>query len=217
MMLQLLQTDPRQYFAIIIVVIVSIILHELAHGWAAVKLGDRTPIEMGHMDTLNPLVHMGAFSLILLAVVGIAFGAMPVDRTRLRGKYAEAMVAVAGPAMNVVLAILAIVALGLWMRFGGPVDPANNVAQNGALLLTMMGLMNIALAMFNLLPLPPLDGSKIAANFIPAYARLLDSGIAQGAMLAVFFAIFFVGGAIIFGVAGTIHLIALAAVSGRAM
>lgn len=212
MMLEYLQKDPRFYFAIIISVIVSIVLHELAHGWVAVKRGDRTPIETGHMSTLNPLVHMGPMSLILLAVVGFAFGAMPIDPTRLRGKYAESLVAVAGPAMNLLLAILAIMTVGLWLRFGH-YDDTNHVAANGMLLLQVMGLMNLALMLFNLIPVPPLDGSRIAANLFPAYRRFLEGGVTQGIMIAIFFAMFFGGARYIFvaahlGYATGVNLIA---------
>ena len=199
-MIYLLQNDPRQYVAIVLVVIVSIVLHEIAHGLAAVRLGDNTPIDSGHMDTLNPLVHMGATSLILLAVVGVAFGAMPINPSRLRGKYAESLVAFAGPAANLLLAIVAILALGLWFRFSPP-DTENPVAANGMMLLEKLGVMNIALMLFNLLPIPPLDGSRVAANVIPAYRRLLDSGTAQGVMIAIFFALFFGGARLIFDVA----------------
>lgn len=197
MMLELLQNDRPQYFAIIISVIVSIILHELAHGWVAVKCGDRTPIETGHMSTLNPLVHMGPMSLMLLAVVGFAFGAMPIDPTRLRGKYAESLVAIAGPAMNLLLAILAIIAVGMWYRHGG-YDPSINVQRNGMLLLQVTGMMNLALMLFNLLPIPPLDGSRVAANLFPAYRRFLEGELTRGIMIAIFFAMFFGGARYIF-------------------
>ena len=82
-------------------------LHELAHGWAAIWLGDQTPVRQGRM-TGNPLVHMGPWSLLMLAVAGIAWGQMPIDRTRLRGRHGEAIVAAAGPAMNVLLALAAL-------------------------------------------------------------------------------------------------------------
>ena len=78
MFLQYLSTHPQLYFAVIIVVVISICLHELAHGFAAIALGDRTPEETGHI-TMNPLVHMGGFSLMMLAIAGISWGAMPVD------------------------------------------------------------------------------------------------------------------------------------------
>src|SRR4051794_8117784 len=100
-----LQKDPRFFMAVVITVVVSICIHELSHGFMAIALGDRTPIESGHM-TLNPAVHMGVFSVLCLLTAGIAWGSMPVDPTRLRGRYADALVAAAGPASNVVLALL---------------------------------------------------------------------------------------------------------------
>src|SRR4051812_20537723 len=125
-----LQRDPRYFFAVVITVVVSITIHELAHGVVAVWRGDRTPIDQGHM-TLNPAVHMGAFSVIALLVAGIAWGAMPISPSRLRGRYAEAMVAVAGPVSNLLLAMLSLTALGIWFPVGQdtltPGTPARNL------------------------------------------------------------------------------------------
>ncbi|MBT5381502.1 MAG: site-2 protease family protein, partial [Phycisphaerae bacterium] len=85
-------------------VLLSITLHELAHGWAAIWEGDKTPIETGHMSA-NPVVHMGRFSLIVFALIGFAWGLMPVRPWRFRhGRLGEAIVAIAGPAMNLALA-----------------------------------------------------------------------------------------------------------------
>src|SRR6056297_3003392 len=72
-------------------VILSICLHELAHGWTAIRLGDDTPVVTGHM-TWNPIVHMGAFSLFVFAFIGIAWGQMPINPSKLRGRYAESVV-----------------------------------------------------------------------------------------------------------------------------
>src|SRR3954447_26147620 len=110
-----LQKDPRFFLAVCITVVVSISLHELAHGIVAIWLGDRTPIETGHM-TLNPAVHLGPISLICLLLAGIAWGSMPVTPSRLRGRYGDALVAAAGPIMNLLLGAIALVALGLWRR-----------------------------------------------------------------------------------------------------
>lgn len=195
-MLNLLQTDPGQYFAIVLVVVVSIVLHELAHGWAAIKLGDRTPIETGHM-TLNPLVHMGWLSLGLLAVVGIAWGQMPVNVSRLRGKYADFWVSVAGPASNLVLAILGVVGMALVARYGYTDEPTP-VAKNGFILLQTLARTNFALMILNLIPVPPLDGSRMLASVLPAYRRMLNSETARGAVTAVLIAIFIGGGRYIF-------------------
>ncbi|MDB5324645.1 MAG: peptidase [Phycisphaerales bacterium] len=196
-----LQTDPAYFFAVVITVVISITLHELAHGYAAIKLGDDTPIFTGHM-TMNPLVHMGGISLLLLAMMGIAFGAMPVDRTRLRGKYGEAIMAGAGPATNFVLAALAYVGLGLWERFDHtPYAQWTPAATNGKYLLLIFAMYNFLLGLFNLIPLPPLDGSWIAANVFPAYRRWLSHDLVRGVASALMFAAFLVGGYVLTPVA----------------
>jgi Zn-dependent protease len=192
-----LSSNPTYFFAVVISVVISITLHELAHGWVAIRNGDDTPIVTGHM-TLNPLVHMGAFSLILLAVAGIAFGAMPVDPTRLRGKYAESRVALAGPAVNLILGVLALVSLAVWSVLGGPSSyDGESPASRGAFFLWIFGRLNLALMIFNLLPIPPLDGSHVAANVSRSYQRWMSGDMVRGVMQAVFFAVFIGAGAFI--------------------
>lgn len=178
--------NPRFFFSVVFTVVLSIMLHELAHGWAAIRKGDDTPIRSGHM-TPNPLVHMGPFSIFLLLVVGLAFGAMPIDPTRLRGKYAEAFVAVAGPVMNLLLAALAVIGLGLWYRFG-TIDPeaTSQFAENTKYFLYIFAVTNLVLCWFNLFPIPPLDGSHILANFHHGYARFLADPSKQGLLLLMF-------------------------------
>jgi Zn-dependent protease len=191
MFLEQLSKDPSYFIAVCVTVIFSICLHELAHGVVAIWLGDRTPIETGHM-TLNPLVHMGAMSFVMLAVVGIAWGAMPVNPTRLRGRHGRALVALAGPATNVVLAFIALLGLGLWMRFAQDPGPPSAMARGIRELLWVFGVMNIALAIFNMLPVPPLDGSRVLADFSHSYARLIHSA-GQGAGIAFLLIFFFAG------------------------
>lgn len=192
--IQTLSTDPRFFFATIITVVLSITLHELAHGVIAIWCGDDTPRATGHM-TLNPLVHMGGMSLLMLAIGGIAWGMMPVDPSRLRGKYSESLVALAGPVTNILLALLALVGLGLWIRFSpSAVYSSNKTIENAVYLLLIFGSTNILLAIFNLIPVPPLDGSRVVANFVPAYRSLLSNPGTQGIMVAVFFALFMGGG-----------------------
>src|SRR5690242_8274392 len=116
MFLESLQSNPRFFMAVVITVVVSICLHELCHGIVAIWCGDRTPIERGHM-TLNPAVHMGVFSVICLLLAGIAWGSMPINPRRMRGKYAPALVSAAGPACNILLSVLALLSVGLWDRF----------------------------------------------------------------------------------------------------
>ena len=186
-----IQSDPVVFFSVVFTVVVSITLHELGHGFAAISQGDDTPRVMGHM-TWDPLVHMGGFSLVLLAVAGLAWGMMPVDPTRFRGRYGEAIVAAAGPAVNLVLAFLALTALGLWIRFGGVAD--GGAAENFQFFLQVFGVVNVVLFLLNLLPVPPLDGSTVLANFVPPYRRFIGNPDNQGIFLAAFVAVFLLAG-----------------------
>lgn len=184
-------------------VIVSITLHELSHGWAAISRGDRTPIEMGHM-TFNPVVHMGSMSLIAFALLGIAWGMMPVNPSRMRGRYSDAFVAAAGPAMNVALAILNIVLLVAWSvavhsSLGSSI-PAH-IQDNAMMVFRAGALLNVVLVLFNLLPIPPLDGSRIAANFFPSYARLFEGPQGQYVGLGLFVVMWLFGFSALFGAA----------------
>jgi len=139
-------------------VLFSITLHELAHGWAALWQGDDTPRRLGRM-TPNPIVHMGWVSLLMFAIVGIAWGVMPVDPSRFRWKRkGRTIVYGAGPAMNVALAFVALTSAALWIQYGPTSEP---LYTNMWIFLMAGGWLNLALAAFNLLPVPPLDGAGI--------------------------------------------------------
>ena len=209
----LFSPDPadRFYFlAVVLVVVISIVLHELAHGWAALRLGDPTPQVQGRM-TGNPLVHMGPFSLVALAIAGIAWGQMPIDPSQLRGRYGEAIVSAAGPAMNLLLALGCMlilgVLLGLWglgsvpaaaLNFGGSTitTAAGLSALQGNLLqlLAIGATYNLLLMFFNLLPAPPLDGSHILANFSRPYARWVGDPKHHGTFMLIFIGAFMLAG-----------------------
>lgn len=166
-----LRDSPALLVSWIVWVIGSIVLHELAHGWAAIKLGDDTPTRTGHM-TWNPLIHMGGMSLIVFAIIGIAWGQMPVNPARLRGRYGESLVALAGPAMNIALALVAIILAAVWGGYAQSIpDP---LWQNLLLFFKAGAFLNVSLAVFNLLPVPPLDGSRILAGVSTSYRRLMD-------------------------------------------
>jgi len=173
---------PPFLIAHVIWVIASITLHELAHGWAAIKRGDMTPVETGHM-TWNPLVHMGPMSLLMFAVTGIAWGLMPVDPSRMRGRYADAAVAFAGPLMNISLAVICIVASAVLIHFappsGGSLWKPESTTDSLLLFFAIGCFLNIGLGLFNLLPAPPLDGSHILSNFSPQYRELAQSAGGQ--------------------------------------
>ncbi len=167
--------DPASqlfFGCVVITVVISIVLHELAHGWAAIWQGDDTPRQMGHM-TGDPMVHMGGFSLLMLVLVGMAFGLMPVNPRNFRSRYGDALVSAAGPAMNFLLALVALTAFAVWVKISG--SAIEGPSKNGQFFLQIFGTTNIALGIFNLLPVPPLDGSTVLGNFVPAYRRWLDS------------------------------------------
>ncbi|MGK0205629.1 MAG: Zn-dependent protease, partial [Planctomycetota bacterium] len=172
MFIEKLSSDPEHFVYVVVTMVFSIVLHELAHGWAAIWQGDRTPIETGHM-TIDPRVHMGAISLIMLAVMGMCFGAMPVDPSRFRSRYGNALVSAAGPLMNLLLAFLALTGIAIWMVVAG--GPSKLSVQSGNMVqfLSVFGVSNIALCLFNLIPIPPLDGATVLANLHKGYARVL--------------------------------------------
>jgi Zn-dependent protease len=184
----LFEPEKQLYFGCVVVtVIISIVLHELAHGWAAIWQGDDTPRMQGHM-TPNPMVHMGGFSLLMLALVGIAFGAMPVNPRNFRSRYGDALVSAAGPAMNLLLAFIALTALAVWFKTTGGMARTGTI-HNAQEFLWIFGYFNIALALFNLVPVPPLDGSRILGNFVPIYGRWVDN---LGSPMILFFIFFMV-------------------------
>jgi len=186
-------------------VVFSITLHELAHGWVAIKLGDDTPIHSGHM-TWNPMVHMGPYSLVALLLMGIAWGAMPVDPSRLRGKYADTLVSIAGPMMNLGLGLIALVGLILWEPLAGgyifsSITIDEPLKTNLNIFLVSGAFLNFVLMLFNLLPTPPLDGGRMLMNLWAPYRRLMQSENGQWIGLGIFILFFVFGAPILFPVA----------------
>ena len=167
----LLNDQVVLYICIVFSIVVSVVLHELAHGVVAIWEGDRTPIELGHM-TANPIVHMGMMSLIAAFVVGMAWGAMPVTPHRFRHRrYGDVLVSLAGPVANLLLAVVALVIFGLCAT----PDPTPGLAENGQTLLWTFGYFNIGLAIFNMGPVPPLDGSRVLSGISSGYKRFVDN------------------------------------------
>ena len=171
--------------------ILAITLHEAAHGYAALALGDDTARAAGRLS-LNPLRHIDRFGTIILPAILVlgqlaAFGRIlflfgwakpvPVAAWKFRDpRRGMAFVAAAGPAMNFFLAWLG--ALGLYLPGALP-DPAANIVGS---LFSFFILFNLALGLFNLLPIPPLDGGRIVVGLLPApialrYARIERLGI----------------------------------------
>lgn len=189
-----IQNGPVIVVSWLVWVIVSIVLHELAHGWMALRLGDETPRLSGHM-TWNPLVHMGAYSLAALAIFGIAWGAMPVDPSRLKGKHADTYVTLAGPAMNLALAIVATILYALWVPIADGQLSSGLVVQeplrtNLEIFLRSGAWLNVALMLFNLLPVPPLDGGRVLMNLSTGFRNMMRSENGQWVALGMFVIVF---------------------------
>ena len=174
-------------------VIASIVLHELSHGWAAIANGDDTPREMGHM-TIDPVVHMGWMSLAFFAIAGFAWGLMPTNPARYRHeRRGRVLVAAAGPAMNVALAAVAIVAGGVWVWAVGTgrANPQDATAANVTQFLYIGAFINLVLGVLNLLPVPPLDGAAILAGASRRLDRFYDTPAVRMYGLLVVLVLFF--------------------------
>lgn len=175
-------------------IIFSICLHELGHGWAALRSGDSTPADSGHM-TWSPLVHMGPMALIIFAILGFTWGAMPINPSRFRGRYDEAKVAFAGPAMNLGLILSCAFLIALWAKVASSTGSIpDKLVDNVFLFLNVGVMLNCVLFLFNLIPIPPLDGSRILANFLPAYRDFIYTERGALAGFIAFGILFLMGG-----------------------
>lgn len=156
---KLLVQHPLAFILIAVPLLYSIILHELAHGWVAYRMGDPTAKRMGRLS-LNPLKHLDPVGTVMLFLVGFGWAKpVPVNFNQLRDRHgAMIAVAAAGVAANMLVAFAAM----LLDRLLVP-SPSGLF---GMLLFTLAQI-NIILAALNLIPLPPLDGAKILMGFLP--------------------------------------------------
>lgn len=158
MFINILFENPDKYFIWLVLVIFSICLHEYFHAQVALMQGDDTAARDGHL-TLNPMKQMGPISLVLCAVIGIAFGSVPVNPSNFRKNYSRALVSFAGPFANLMLFVIFVILAALASHFNAP--------ERSFYLLYMGATLNIVLFMFNMLPIPPLDGFEILSYFFP--------------------------------------------------
>ncbi len=158
-LLNLLLKDPLGVIIIAIPLLYSIIFHELAHGWVAYRMGDPTAKLLGRLS-LNPLKHLDPMGTMMLFLFGFGWAKpVPVNFNQLRDKrMGMILVSSAGIIMNMIVAFSAL----FLNRLLAP-SPSSMAAQ----LLYYLAQINIILAAFNLIPLPPLDGSKILMGFAP--------------------------------------------------
>ena len=186
--------EPTTAIFFIAIFILSIVIHEVAHGYAADMLGDPTAKLAGRL-TLNPIPHIDPIGSVLLPIVlvvsnaGLLFGwakPVPYNPYNLRkGKWGPMIVAIAGPLSNIFVALV----FGILIRFG----PEIGLNDSFYFIFGMIVFVNILLAIFNMIPIPPLDGSKVLFSILPYKYQHIQQTLEQyGFMILLFF--IFLGG-----------------------
>lgn len=178
----------------IAILIMSVVIHEVSHGYAASMLGDETARYQGRL-TLNPLRHLDPFGSVILPLLlyithaGFIFGwakPVPYNPYNLRpGRWSEAIVAMAGPISNITIAII----FGIILRAGQTHGWATPAFLE---ITTVIVFINILLAIFNLMPIPPLDGSKLLFALFPSKLDVIRGFFERYGLILVIFFIFFV-------------------------
>ncbi|OGE25803.1 hypothetical protein A3H85_02115 [Candidatus Daviesbacteria bacterium RIFCSPLOWO2_02_FULL_40_8] len=197
---------PETFAGAILVLLFSIILHEVMHGLAALYFGDKTAQKMGRL-TLNPLPHIDPIGSILLPGILLATSALtgaggflfgwakpvPVNPLNFNNiRVGEAVVAIAGVAANLALAVLAAIFFHL---FGSSL-----FFPHLANILSFAVSINLVLAFFNLLPIPPLDGSKLLATILPVHLEMKYRSLEKYGFLILLFILFTPLGNIVWGI-----------------
>jgi Zn-dependent protease len=167
-LIKLLMSDPAAFVMLAVLLLYSVILHELAHGWVAYRMGDATAKWLGRL-TLNPIRHLDPIGTAALMLIGFGWAKpVPVNLENIPAparRKGLILVSAAGVTANMIIAFFALFLLKLI----GP-EPGSMIHQ----VLYLLARINILLAAFNLIPIPPLDGSKILMGFTPeSFNRVL--------------------------------------------
>ncbi|MFT5179764.1 MAG: Zn-dependent protease [Candidatus Paceibacteria bacterium] len=183
--------DVTTFFSILILIF-SVVIHEVSHGYAALSMGDTTAKNAGRL-TLNPIPHISLLGSIIIPLLfailpgGILFGwakPVPYNPYNLRNRrWGEVFVAVAGPLSNLFLALI----FGLLIRFSEVLSLPSAFVEISIIIV----LINIVLAIFNLMPIPPLDGSKILFGLLPQNAFKIREVLETYGFAILLFFIFF--------------------------
>ncbi len=160
--------DFFSIFVRAIVLFTVIPLHECAHGWMAERLGDKTARYQGRL-TLNPIMHLDPFGSLLLLFTGFGWAKpVPVNPMNFKNrKSGMALTALAGPVANIIMGLITLILAKLLQVLMLVIPAAAGVFGTLAMVFSMMTSINVSLAVFNLLPVPPLDGSRIFGFFLP--------------------------------------------------
>lgn len=152
--------DPLHFAAFVVAIGLGITFHEFMHAWTASRFGDDTGRLMGRL-TLDPRAHLDLFGSLLIVLIGFGYGKpVPVNEGRLsNGRFGLALVSLAGPLTNIALAA----AVGIPLVTGA----AEPLGADYAAFLARVGTYNVFLGIFNLVPVPPLDGSKVVYGLLP--------------------------------------------------
>lgn len=166
-LLPLLQSDPLAFLLVVLVLMLSLALHEWGHAVTALWMGDPTAKEQGRVS-LNPLKHLDPIGSVMILLVGFGWAKpVPIYPPNFRSyRLGLFLVSIAGIVINLFIATL--LALNLrWMLDGGHLQSPSGFSQLMVQAAAVAASINLTLAVFNLLPIPPLDGSKILQSFLP--------------------------------------------------
>ena len=217
--IELLQDDPSGFLRLAVLImfalITAITVHEFSHALVATGLGDNTARSLGRLS-LNPMRHLDPGGTIMMFVAGFGWGKpVPVDPGQLsRGHTDTALVAAAGPLSNLIVAFLLAIPFeaGFLVPAGLSLDRVAHVMTGGlsagvADILTLLIFFNLLLGVFNLVPLAPLDGSRVMAGFVPkehvaAYSKLQRNGPLL--LVAIIMLDYFMGFGILWGIIGPV-------------
>ncbi|MBN2983292.1 site-2 protease family protein [Cohnella algarum] len=176
---------------IVLTMLLAFTVHEFAHAWTAWKFGDPTAYEQGRV-TLNPMAHLDLFGILFLLIAGFGWAKpVPVRRSRFRRpRLMSVAVTAAGPVSNLLLAFLGLLVLYVLVAVGALEAPSQAMLETVSTFMSYWLHINVILFLFNLIPLPPLDGYRIVEEFAPLNVRLKMSQNEQWGMFVFLLLVF---------------------------
>ena len=200
--IQTLFTNPTYFLMVCLIVIFSVCLHEYFHAQMAVLEGDYT---LSEYLTLNPFRQMGFMSLLMLALIGIAWGSVSVERNLLRSRWSMLKIALAGPLANLLLFLTAWILNGILYLPGLYRETPEYIMLLEFVML--FGVYNFVLLIFNLIPAPGLDGWNILSEIFPKLQNI-SSEVVKGAMLFIML-LAFIGVQFLFGLGSMVMALSI--------